>query len=54
MFLVSVMVHQHLGAACVKVDSNISESKILIEEMKALIQESRELNKAVKEKIGET
>lgn len=39
MFLVNVMIHQHLGSACERSDSVIKEAKSVIAEMRALIQE---------------
>jgi len=50
MFLVSVMVHQHIGAACAEADAsikeikeNIHEGRRINEEAKVLIEEMKKL-----------
>ena len=46
MFLVNVMVHQHLGAACSHVDDLIKDAKLTINEAKKIIDEMKLLKKS--------
>jgi hypothetical protein len=45
MFLVSVMVHQHLGFACKQVDSFISEGRGVIKEARQLVKKLKSVRK---------
>jgi len=41
LFLLNVMVHQHLGTACDEIDKQIRESKDVMSEMNKIISESK-------------
>lgn len=51
MFLVSIMVHQHLGIACEKVDSQIIESKKIMNELKENLEEIKIIKESLKNEI---
>lgn len=44
MFLVSVMIHQHLGSACTRVDALIAEAKEVTREARLAIDELKNLS----------
>ena len=50
MFLVNVMVHQHLGTACEHVNKLIKDAQVTINEAKKIIDELKECKKEIKEK----
>lgn len=51
LFLVSVMVHQHLRISVAEFDSLTRESSIKLEELKTLIEENKKLNLLLKERL---
>ena len=52
LFLISVMVHQHLRISVAAFDSLNKESAQKLEEMNLLIEENKKLNLLLKERLG--